>query len=413
MKVGYLMNTYPVTSGTFIRREIHALEAQGWTVRRYAVRRWSEALVEPADRTEAERTRYLLQGRAAGLLRDFAAVAIADPRGALRAIGTCVRLARNAGGGARHLAYLLEAASLTRFARRDGVRHVHAHFSTNTAAVALLARRMGGPSYSFTAHGPDEFVDPAASSLALKVEGSAFVAAISHYARTRLALAAGMAHWDRIHVVRCGLALDAFPVSDRPFDGPPTLVCVGRLCVQKGQTLIPAAVERAAARRPDLKVILIGDGDTRGAIEAEIAARGLAGRVVLAGWRANAEVAEAIAGARTLLLPSFAEGLPIVIMESLALGRPVITTYIAGIPELVDSECGWIVPAGDEAGLATAIDAALDAPAEVLSRMGRVGRARIERLHDLTRSAETLGRLFAAAAADDAPDAPAPLQSAA
>ncbi len=394
MKIGYFMSAYPMTSTTFIPNEMRALEAEGVTIERYAIRHWDQPLVEPRDLEEQARTRYLLTGRTAGLVGTFLAEIFTNPLGVARALGPWIQLIRNAGGRMiRHTAYLMEAASLRRLTARDGVGHLHVHFSTNPTAVAMLCRHMGGPSYSFTVHGPDELVDPSASSLALKVHHAASVVAITHFCRMTLILAAGMQAWDKIHIVRCGLELTNFPVSDAPFDTQ-TIVCVGRLCPQKGQVLIPGAVAEIADKHPDLKVVLIGDGESRPAIEAEIARLGLQDKIELAGWAANAEVRKRVGNARALLLPSFAEGLPIVLMEALALGRPVITTYIAGIPELVDEDCGWIVPASDQEALIQALDDCLSAKPEALARMGAEGRRRIEAGHDQQANAVQLKTLL-------------------
>ncbi|MEL6479317.1 MAG: glycosyltransferase [Pseudomonadota bacterium] len=396
MKIGYLVNTYPVTSGTFIRREIHALEALGLEVERYSIRRWDQALADPADQAEQARTHYLLSGRALVLVTAFLGELVRNPAGVVRALGTLIRLIRNAGGGiVRHAAYLMEAASLKQHAARQGVGHIHAHFSTNPAAVALLSHRMGGPRYSFTVHGPDELLDPTANSTALKVDQAAFVVAITHFCRMTLVLAAGMAAWDKIHIVRCGLDLSEFEPAPPTQVENKTLVCVGRLCPQKGQVLIPGAVAELVARHPDLKVVLIGDGESRPAIVAEIARLGLEDRIELAGWATNAEVRARIAGARALMLPSFAEGLPIVLMEAFALQRPVITTYIAGIPELIDASCGWLVPASDQQALITALDACLSATPQDLAAMGAEGRRRVEASHDQIANARQLKALFA------------------
>ncbi|MEM0921605.1 MAG: glycosyltransferase [Pseudomonadota bacterium] len=400
MKIGYLMNTYPVTSGTFIRREIHALEAQGAKITRYAIRRWDQDLVDPRDREEQERTRYLLSGEAVTLVTGFLAALVTRPQRIARAIGPWFRLIRNAGGGVvRHSAYLMEAVALLRATERDRIAHIHTHFSTNAAAVAMLCHLMGGPRFSFTAHGPDEFTDPGPSSLAQKIKSAAFVSAISHYCRRTLILAGGPETAGSVHIVRCGLDLAEFPVSDAGFDTG-TIVCVGRLCPQKAQHLIPGAAVAAANAHPDLRIILIGDGETRGAIEAEIARQGLTGRIDLLGWQSNAEVRAHISSARALLLPSFAEGLPIVLMEALALGRPVITTFIAGIPELVDREVGWIVPAGDTGALAKALVEVMETSPDRLAEMGQTGRARIERFHDQHKNASDLHKLFASAGED-------------
>lgn len=391
MRIGYLMNMYPVISGTFIRREIHAIEAEGVAVMRYALRPWEGALVDPADRAEQERTFYLLSGRVPALLGDFAAECATNPAGVWRALKGWARLWRNAGCGfVPHVAYLLEAVSLKRRAARDGIAHIHAHFSTNTAAVALLSHRLGGPGYSFTAHGPDEFVDWGPASLAMKVAEARFVAAISDFARVQLALAAGMEHWGKLRIVHCGVNLDDYPPSDAPFDESAPFVCVGRLCPQKAQVLIVEAVAQVAQTHPGVQLRLIGDGDTRPEIEAAIARHGLERNVTLLGWRDNAEVRRELGRARALVLPSFAEGLPVVIMEAFALGRPAISSFIAGIPELVDDSCGWMVPAGSVERIAAAMRAALETDAGTLAAMGAEGRARVEARHDIGQEARTL-----------------------
>lgn len=400
--LAYFMNSYPMTSTTFIRREIEEIERLGRPVLRFAIRRWGQPLVDDADRAEAGRTLYLLDDKI-GVARALLAETAANPRGMLRALRAWLGLVAAAGGGlGRHLAYLAEAAALKRRAAAAGVTHLHTHFTTNSAAVAMLAHLMGGPRFSVTAHGPNEFFDFAAASVGEKVRRASFVAAISHFCRMQLLLAAGMQAGDRIHVVRCGVDLDDFAPTGRPPAPDAPFVCVGRLCLEKAQTLIPPAVAAVLARRPDLaprlRVVLIGDGETRGDIEQAIAAHGLGDVITLSGWRSNAEVRTALADSRALLLPSFAEGLPVVIMEALALARPVITTFIAGVPELVDRSCGWLTPASDVEALSDAIEAAMDATPETLVAMGAAGRSRVARMHDRRPLARRLLALIDAAA---------------
>ncbi len=390
MRIGYLMNAYPMTSTTFIRREIHAIEDEGVEVKRYAIRPWSEELVDERDKAEKEITFYLLVGRLGSLLGDLALECVTNPAGMARALATWVRLLFNAGQGfVPHVAYLLEAVSLKRQAVADGISHLHTHFSTNSAAVALLSQRLGGPAYSFTAHGPDEFVDWGRSSLALKIAEARFVIAISNYCRVLLARAGGMAHWDKLHIIGCGIDVDEFTPSDAPFDDAP-FVSVGRLCPQKAQVLVVEAVAKVASKHPGLRVVLIGDGETREDVEAAIERHGIAQNVRLMGWRDNHEVRAELGRARALLLPSFAEGLPVVIMEALALGRPAISTYIAGIPELVDEGCGWIIPAGSVDDIATAMEQALAAKPDVLKAKGAEGRKRVLDRHDIRKNAAAL-----------------------
>lgn len=398
MKLAYLMNTYPVTSGTFIRREIAAIEQTGIPVQRFAVRRWADTLVDPLDKAEQDQTNYLLSGNAAGLLLAFLAELITRPHRVARALPAWFGLVRTARGRVvHHIAYLMQAAALRRATARGGITHVHCHFCTNATAVAMLCRRMGGPRYSFTVHGPDELIDLPGAGIRAKIAHASAVIAITRYCRDRLREHADQADWNRIHIVHCGLKLDDFPDTASPPAGS-TLVCVGRLCPQKGQVHIPAAVAAVRKAFPDLRVILIGDGESRAAIEAEIAKHQVDDMVMLAGWASNAEVRTVIGQARALLLPSYAEGLPIVIMEAFALRRPALTTTIAGIPELVDANCGWLVPPGDHDALVAAITDAMAATPERLAAMGAEGRTRIEARHDLARIAPKLTAIFASGA---------------
>ncbi len=396
-RIAYLINQYPKVSHSFIRREILALERQGVAVLRIAVRGWGDALTDPADEAERTRTRYLLQ-------RGLVPPLLAAGRLALTRTGRFVAALRLAWSMwcrsdrtlFHHLAYLAEASQLVGWLAAERVDHLHAHFGTNPAEVAMLARALGGPPYSFTVHGPEEFDQPVALGLGEKGRRAAFVVAISSFGRSQLYRWMPHAHWPKVQVVHCGL--------ERAFhDGAPDgevaaarLVCVGRLCEQKGQLLLVQALQRVVARGVELDLVLAGDGELRAEIEALIERLGLRARVRITGWIGSAEVRAEILGGRALVLPSFAEGLPVVIMEAMALRRPVITTFVAGIPELVrDGESGWVVPAGDIDALASAIEACLATPADMLERMGAAAQRRVLERHDIDREASKLASLFA------------------
>ncbi len=392
-RIAYLLNSYPMISTTFIRREIEALERRGLTIKRYAVRHWDGVLLDPADIAEQQHTEYLLTGNAGGLIGAFLRELFTNPAGLLRALGPWRGLLKKARGGiVRHAAYLMQAALLRQSAKRDAIDHLHVHFSTNAAAVAMLSRLMGGPSYSFTVHGPDELTDAPLLDLPAKVEHARFVAAISHYCKSQIIRFSSIVHSGKIHIIHCGLDLRDFALTPPPDNQ--TFVCVGRLCPQKGQAQLPAAAAALRGEFPGLKIVLAGDGEARPEIESEIARLGVSQHVVIRGWMENSAVREEIKNARAFLLPSFAEGLPVVIMEALALGRPVISTYIAGIPELVDAGCGWILPAGDEAALVRAMREVLTASPATLAMLGSEGRRRIEDRHDADKEAAKLARLF-------------------
>jgi glycosyltransferase involved in cell wall biosynthesis len=318
-----------------------------------------------------------------------------NPAGMARAFLSALGLAfRPCGRHLYNFAYLLEAVRLKSLTAADDVAHIHAHYSTNSATVAFLARRLGGPSYSFTVHGPDELPLMQANGIAPKLRSASFAVAITDYARGRILEVTPRDQAEKVHVVRCGLDLSRFEPAPPVRDENRRLVCVGRLCPEKAQTELVTALAALKDAYPDMRLVLIGDGETRSEIEELVARHGLQDIVHLHGWGTGAEVRAEIARARALVLPSHAEGLPIVIMEAMAMGRPVISTSIAGIPELLDAKCGWIVAPGDHVALVQALGACLSASPQKLDRLGREGRSRVERHHDQARNAAQLRALF-------------------
>jgi glycosyltransferase involved in cell wall biosynthesis len=396
IQVAYLVNQYPKVSHSFIRREILALERQGLAVQRIAVRGWADEVVDPEDLRERERTQYLLQGGAWPLLIALLGVLFSEPARFFSALVLATRMGWRADRALPyHWIYLAEAALLHRWLKRSGASHLHAHFGTNPAEVAMLAHVLGGPSYSFTVHGPEEFDKPLAIGLGEKVRRAAFVVAISSFGRSQLFRWVPHEHWPKIHVVHCGLEADfhAVVASDPP--DVPRLVCVGRLCEQKGQLLLVQALAQLAQRGQRAELVLAGDGEMRPDVEALVRSSGIERQVRITGWISGSQVREEILAARALVLPSFAEGLPVVIMEAMALRRPVITTFVAGIPELVrPGEGGWLVPAGDVEELATAMAECLSMTPASLARMGTAAHVRVLARHDIDIEAAKLAGLF-------------------
>ena len=387
MRVAYLINQYPGLSHSFVRREIQALERLGVTVHRYAVRPASQGALAPEDEAEAARTRTILTTPAPTLARAILGAGARRPGRAVRALGQALRLSRRSEAGlVRHLIYWAEALVVADWLKRDGARHVHAHFGTNSATVAMMAARVAGLRFSMTVHGPEEFDKPRMIGLPEKIERAAFTAGVSSYGVSQLRRLVAPEHWERIVEVRCGVEPDFYEgasTDDTADAGEGAdFVCVGRLCEQKGQlTLIEAAGALHREGR-DFRLDLVGDGEMRGLIEAAIERLDLGGHVRLLGWRAPSQVRAALAGARCFVLPSYAEGLPVSIMEAFTLRVPVISTYVAGIPELVrDGENGWLVPAADADALANAMRSALDQTADDRTEMASHGYAMTLRRH--------------------------------
>jgi glycosyltransferase involved in cell wall biosynthesis len=275
------------------------------------------------------------------------------------------------------------------------VEHLHAHFATNAASIACLVRRLGGPTYSFTVHGPDDFVSALFLSFDRKVREAKFVVAISHYARAQVLRFARPEDPGKIRIVRC--AVDATYLEQEFVPPPPVpnLVCVARFDPEKGHAVLLEAAARLARGGVPFHLDLIGDGVLRPEIENAIRRLGLEKHVVLSGWIRSAQVRDRLLASRFLVLPSFAEGLPVVLMEALAIGRPVIATYVAGIPELVvDGENGWLVPASSVDDLELALRKALSSTDEECIRMGKRGRERAHALHDVDVEAKKLAALL-------------------
>lgn len=396
LPIAYFINQYPGISHSFIRREILALERQGFAVQRIALRGWDSVLVDAEDLRERTQTRYVLQGGLLPLLLATLRTLVISPGRFLNAFALALRMGRHAARPLpNHLAYLAEACRILPWLRDSGALHVHAHFGTNSAEVVMLAHALGGPAYSFTVHGPEEFDQPRFLGLVEKIRRSAFVVAVSSYGRSQLYRWIPHAQWPKVQVVHCGLEAAFYEVAPLPPPAAPRLVCVGRLCEQKGQLLLIEAARRLAARDVPFELVLAGDGEMRSEIENLIAQYGLGLRVRITGWISSARVREEILAARALVLPSFAEGLPVVIMEAMALRRPVLATYVAGIPELVNpGENGWLFPAGDVDGLVAAIEDFLSHSTEDLKTMGDAARLRAVTRHAIDIEAARLTGLF-------------------
>jgi colanic acid/amylovoran biosynthesis glycosyltransferase len=396
MRIAYLINQYPKISHSFVRREILALEGQGFEIMRIALRGWNQTLVDREDEAERARSRYVLQAGTRALMVATAHMLLIRPMRFAQALLLAWRMSRHADRPLSvHLIYLAEACRIEPWLSKAKIQHLHAHFGTNSAEVAMLIRVLGGPQWSFTVHGPEEFDRAPLIGLVEKVRRCAFVVAVSSYGRSQLYRLAEYAHWPKIQVVHCGLDSHFAAAPASPSSSARRLICLGRLCEQKGQLLLIEAARRLAADGADFELVFAGDGELRGEIESLITRYKLGAKVRVLGWISGDKVREEIIASRALVLPSFAEGLPVVLMEAMALRRPVISTYIAGIPELVRAgEHGWLVPAGDVEALVDAMGACLGASADMLTRMGDAARERASARHNVQREARKLGKLF-------------------
>ena len=393
LRITYFINHYPKVSHSFVRREILALERQGFVVQRIALRGWRDSLPDEEDRQEQKRTHYVLRGGLWGLLLPTVRAMLRTPSRFFAIAALAVKMSRNSDRPLPyHLIYVAEACRILEWLVGFGSVRLHAHFGTNSAEVAMLVRALGGPPYSFTVHGPDEFLRPI--GLDEKIRRSAFVVAISNFGRSQLFLRSRHADWPKVKIVHCGLE-KSFYEDASPTRGPPRLICVGRLCEAKGQLLLIEAAALLADEGIAFELVLVGDGPMRQEIEDLVQKCGLGARVRITGWISSSEVREEILAARALVLPSFAEGLPVVIMEAMALRRPVLSTYVAGIPELVrHGQEGWLVPAGAVREFAEAMEACLASSVDDLRKLGDAAQSRVLVRHSVDTEAGKLAELF-------------------
>jgi glycosyltransferase involved in cell wall biosynthesis len=411
MRIAYLCNRYPAVSLTFILREVRALRRLGVDVQTFAIRRaFPEHLVSAADREEYARTYAVLPPDPGALALAHLTAAVLHP---LRYLGT-LRLAlrlrpRGLRGAVWQGFYFAEAILIWRECRRRDISHIHAHFANVATDVALLAShfgggRSGGWSWSFTLHGPVEFYDITQSRLPEKLRRARFVVCISDFARSQAMAFLDHEQWGKLQVVHCGVDPDVFrPVRHSNGAGParePHVLSVGRLIDLKGHALLLEAIAIARAEGVRASLTIVGDGSTRPALEARAARLGLVDEVTFAGAVGQDEIAGFYADADIFCLASFAEGVPVVLMEAMAMEIAVIATRIAGIPELVeDGVSGLVVPPGRADRLAAALRALADDPA-LRHAMGKAGRARVVAEFDVAKSAAQLRELFGGSGAN-------------
>jgi glycosyltransferase involved in cell wall biosynthesis len=302
---------------------------------------------------------------------------------------------------ARRLAHLGYAAATALYCRERQIHHLHAHFGLAPATIAWFACEIlnfdpnAACTWSFTIHGFQDFVDEAVARLDLKAASASFVICVSDFTKSQLCRVADPLYWERFRVVRCGIDLDAFPLrKPRPMRAVPRIVILGRLSPEKGHGVLLDAVALLAREGVAVEVEIIGDGPFADAIRRQETALGIEGRVIHSGELLAEKVARRLADADIFCMASFSEGLPISLMEAMAVGVPVVTTWISGIPELAVNEVtAMTVPPGNSAALAAAIKRLVEDP-ELGARLVPAARAAVERMHSREDNAAQLADMF-------------------
>lgn len=394
MKIAYLISLYPAMSHTFILREVAALRARGVSIDTFSVRKAQpKDILGPEAEAEAARTRHLLPANAASYARAMLWALTTRP-GRLLALKWDAVMHRGLGLRDRlmWLIYWVEAVQLAHWVAQGGYAHLHCHFGNPGSNTAWLAARLAGVPFSMTLHGID-MDEPERFRLPEKMADATFTACISQFGKAKMMYVTPPALWAKLRLVHCGLQALPDPMPAPPGDTG-KLVCVARLSVEKGHLILFEALAALRDEGLAFTCTLVGDGPMRAELEARVAALGLTDRVRFAGAQPPAQVAGFYAEADAAVLASFGEGIPLVLMEAMAHGRPVVSTRVGGIPELVEpGVSGLLVAPGSVREMTGALRTLLQDPAAARA-MGERGREAVMKRFSIDVAAERLEQLF-------------------
>ncbi len=395
IRMAYLVSQYPAVHHTFILREILELRRLGFDIHVASIRGPDRPFdrLAPDEQAEQRATFYVKPGGVASILAANLRIFCTRPFRYFRGFADALRLAGvNARAAVDHLFYFAEAATVADWMLREHLSHVHMHF---TSTVGLLARRLAIMRMSATIHGPDEFRDPSNFHLREKIEAFDLICAISEYGRSQLMTCSDKSQWNKFRVARLGVEPQLY--TPRPFRENPSpfeILFVGRLAPVKGPHILVAALDRLLRDGRNVLLRFVGDGPERPALERHVAEHGLSANVILEGWQNADRVRVLYQQADIFALPSFAEGIPVVLMEAMAMEIPCVTTRITGIPELIRDEVdGLLVTPSSEQELAAAIARLCDDP-QLRKRLGKSARGRVLEEYDLHRNTEHLAAIF-------------------
>lgn len=395
-RLAYLASEYPAISHTFIFREIQSIRANGLEVLTASIRKPAnlDRMTAP-EQDEAIQTLYIKTSSLGQVLRAHASICLRSPGGYLNMVRKALRLGRlSFRSQSKAVAYFLEAGILLDWMHRHGLEHVHIHFANPAASVALIASFFGRVSFSLSVHGPDIFYNIQLNALKAKIENSLFVRAISHFCTSQLYSLVDRSHWDTIHIIRCGVDPDQYRPGKQTANSNPCVLCVGRLVPVKGQHLLLKASADLHAAGIEHRLILVGDGPDRKSLQEEAVRLGIERSTLFTGAIGQDEVHSYYDQADLFVLPSFAEGVPVVLMEAMAKEIACISSGITGIPELIEhGQEGFLCAAGDVHGLGEAMSALLQ-DRDLRIMMGQKGRQKVQALYDLQVNCQKMAELF-------------------
>ena len=392
VRLAYLASQYPAVPHTFIFNEIRELRKLGFEISTASINACDRPVAQlpEIERTEQAATFYL---KPAGLLKALQAViysVVKNPLGTLRGLLFTFRLGR----GLKRFFYFIEALMIGMWMREKGLAHLHVHFGTAASSVGMIVARTFPITYSVTIHGPDEFYEVSNSYLPEKIAAARFVCCIGSYTRSQVMKVSPSSQWKKIEVVPLGVDPVKFAPHRRPATVPFEILCTARLASTKGHHILVTAVKRLLEENRDVRLRFLGDGPERQSLEQRILEEGLTGHVILEGAVNQDRIPEFLKKTDVFALASFAEGVPVSLMEAMASEVPCVSTLITGIPELIrDRLDGLLVSPSDDEAMADALRRLMDEP-ELRRRLGKAGRLRVMDRYNLERNVGALAEVY-------------------
>lgn len=398
LKLAYLVSQYPAVNHTYILGEVRGLRGQGIEVEVISIKPPDRPAgkLSGVEREEEESSWYVARAGLAGMAAAHGNTFLRRPAAYLSTFLFALRMSRFTPAEIpRWMLFFLQAAVVGDHLRRRSLHRLHVHYASS---VGLLVARMFPVRVSHTLHGSAEFLDARAFRIWEKVHYADFIVAISQFGRSQTMLFSSPADWPRIEVCPLGIDPDEFTpaVRTRSPGEPFRLLTAGQLAAAKGLPVLIAALARLLARGRGVRLVLVGDGPLRPALEQQARETGAASAVRFEGFRNNAELKRYYAEADAFVLASFAEGVPVVLMEAMAAGLPCIASRITGIPELIeDGAGGLLTPPGDEEAIAAAVERLMD-DGSLRHRLGEAARSAVVERYHIRKNTARLAEIFQA-----------------
>ncbi len=397
-RLAYLISQYPAISHTFILREIRTLRELGFDISVTSVNspdRDTEQLTD-IEQEEVANTYYIKPDGIIGASKAHFYTIFTQPLNYISGLFFALRLGKfDLKKILYNLFYFVEAVMIGQWMRKNKLSHLHVHFGMEAATVGLITKRTFPITFSFTMHGPRDFYDIYGCYLTQKVLDANFICCITNFANSQLMMLSPPTCWDKLEVSPLGVNPNIFtPNQFRQYPEPFEILCVGRLVPDKGQFILIEAITHLVAKGYKLRLCLVGNGPDRSTLETEVKQRGLTKQIVFAGAVNQDQIIQFYANTDIFVLASFAEGLPVVLMEAMAMEIPCVTTNITGIPELIEHRVnGLLVAPSDIDGLAVAIAELMDKP-DFRQQLSIAAGQKVKKDYELQQNTKRLANIF-------------------